>query len=118
MTGVEEIDPKPPRKADRSRAAIAEASDPADGGCTCHYCRYLSDPDRDAELESIPDACRAMGGVSHMFVVRRIADPRFKFPEIIRLGRRVFLRKRDRELWMHSPHARLTTAFNPPGEAA
>jgi len=59
----------------------------ADGGCTCHYCRYLSDPDRDAELESIPDACRAMGGVSHMFVVRRIADPRFKFPEIIRLGR-------------------------------
>jgi len=86
--------------------------------CDCHYCQYRRNPNRSGDLESIHDTQKAMGGVSHMFVRRRAADPRFRFPEVVRIGRRIFIRRRDREEWMLSPHAQLTTTFNAPGRAA
>jgi hypothetical protein len=90
-----------------------------DLNCDCSYCRLLNSPDSDdGPLETLPQACAEMGGVSHMFLRRRIKDPACVFPPLVRIGRRVFLRKRLRELWVKSPHARLTTAFNAPPDVA
>ena len=93
-------------------------ADEHDINCPCSYCECLRDPDReDGDLESLTDAQKAMG-ISHMWIRRRAKDARFRFPEIVRLGRRVFIHKRHRQEWMRSPHARLTTAFNAPEKTA
>jgi len=93
--------------------------------CDCPYCTHVrGNPDRaNDKLETLHQVREALGNRSHMFVRRRIADPRFRFPRVIYLGRAPHVYRSDRVLWQESPHASLTTAFNDgrvggPGEAA
>jgi hypothetical protein len=84
-----------------------------DNDCNCEYCEFLRNPNReDGDFETLTDAQKALGGVSHMFIRRRMKDPRFRFPEVQRLGRFVRIYRRHRELWMRSPHARMRAPWS------
>ena len=79
--------------------------------CACDYCtRFAVAIDRtDDRLLPEPEAQRFLGGVSHMWIRRRLAEPQFRFPPPRRLGRRVFFWASDLAEWVASPHAALMT---------
>jgi hypothetical protein len=82
--------------------------------CSCDYCRRLSrEIDRTSDkLINEPAAQDVCGGVSHMWFRRRLAEPRFRFPEPVFLGRRRMYWRGDLVAWIASPHARLRTDRN------
>jgi hypothetical protein len=53
-----------------------------------------------------------LGNVSHMYLRRREADPDFRFPKKIYMGRLPRRWLSDLAAWAESPHAQLRTARN------
>lgn len=80
--------------------------------CSCDYCLRVN-PDRINDcLIDEPEARKFLGSVSHMWVRRRMRNPRFAFPTRVELGRRRFFWKSDLAAWVGSPHAALRTERN------
>ncbi|MBV9829657.1 MAG: hypothetical protein JO001_28890 [Alphaproteobacteria bacterium] len=80
--------------------------------CECDYCRRVVSPADRMKDKLVPEveARQFLGGVSHMFMRRRAADPRFHFPTPKRLGRRRMYWLSDLAEWASSRHAELRTS--------
>jgi len=76
-----------------------------DQDCPCDYCTRPR-PDRNKDqLISMAEFCRRAGNRSHMWPIRRLSDPKFRFPEPVYTGRFRAVWESDAMAWLDSPQA-------------